>query len=164
MGGLEISWGTTLYSLVVFIILFLLLRRYAFGPLLNVMQTRQEKVESELAEAEKNRKEAEALLAQQREEMENVRREAKGILERAQQTADQQAEDVMAQARKEAERVMSEAQREIEREKELAIAQLRDQVGTLSVMIASKIIEKELDEAAQKTLVDEFIKEAGGRL
>lgn len=164
MGGIEISWGTTLFQLVVFIILFLLLKRYAFGPLLNVMQTRQEKVESELAEAAKNREDAEKLLAEQREEMSKVRREAQEVLERAKQTADKQAESLLVQAREQSERLISEAQKEIAREKDLAVAQLRDQVGTLSVMLASKIIEKELDETQQKALVDEFIKEASGRL
>lgn len=164
MGGIEISWGTSLYSLVVFIILFLLLRRYAFGPILSIMQTRQEKVESELAEATKNREEAEKLLAEQREEMNNVRREAQGILERAKQTADKQASDLLAQARAEADRQLADAQKEIQREKELAVDALREQVGTLSVMLASKIIEKELDEAAQKALVDDFIREAGDRI
>ena len=164
MGGIEISWGTTIYQLVIFFILLFLLKRYAFGPLLNVMQTRQEKVESELAEATKNREEAEKLLAEQRKEMDNVRREAQDILERAKQTADKQASDLLAQARAEAERQLTDAQKEIQREKELAVDALREQVGTLSVMLASKIIEKELDEAAQKALVDEFIREAGDRV
>jgi F-type H+-transporting ATPase subunit b len=164
MGGIEISWGTTLYQLVVFIILFLLLKRYAFGPLLNVMQTRQEKVEKDLAEAEKNRQEAEKLLSEQREEMSKVRREAQEILERAKQTADKQAQDLLAQAREEAERLKEDAQKEIQREKEQALAAVRDQVGALSVMLASKIIEKEIDEAAQKTLVDDYLKDVGERI
>lgn len=164
VGGLEISWGTTLYQLVVFIILFLLLKRYAFGPLLNVMQTRQEKVENDLAEAAKSREEAEKLMSEQREEMAKVRREAQEILERAKNTADQQAQDLLTQAREEAERMKDDAQKEIQREKEQALAAVRDQVGTLSVLLASKIIEKEIDETAQKTLVDDYLKDVGERL
>lgn len=157
----EISWGTTLFQLAVFIILLLLLKRYAFGPLLNVMQTRQEKVESELAEAERNRQQTEKLLAEQREEMDKVRHEAQDILDRAKKTADKQAQDLIAQAREEAERLKVEAQRDIEREKEQALAAVRDQVGTLSVILASKIIEKELDGAAQKALVEDYLKDVG---
>lgn len=164
MQGLEITWGTTLYQLVVFIVLFLLLKRYAFGPLLNVMQTRQEQVENDLAQAEKSRKEAEKFLEEQRKEMDKVRREAQEILERSRHTAENQAQELLADAQQESERLLADAQKEIQREKEQALAQLRDQVGALSVMLASKIIEQELDESTQKTLVDDFIKEASERL
>lgn len=164
MEGIEITWGTTLYQLVVFIVLLLLLKRYALGPLLNVMQTRQDKIENDLAEAEKNRQEAEQFLTQQREELEKARREAQDIIERAKSTADKQAQHLLNQAREEAERQQEEARKEIQREKEQALSAVRDQVGALSVMLASKIIEKELDEEAQKTLVDDYLKEVGEHL
>ncbi|WP_054951189.1 F0F1 ATP synthase subunit B [Numidum massiliense] len=160
----NIEWGTMLFTLVVFMILLALLKRYALGPLLGIMQKRQERVESELATAEKNRQESETLLAKQREELENVRHEAQGIVERATKTADTQARELLQAARQEADRLKTEAQNDIQREKERAISELRDQVGTLSVLLASKIIEKELDDAAQKALVDDYIKEVSDRL
>lgn len=161
---MAISWGTTLYQLAIFIILLFLLRRYAFGPILNLMQQRQEKVESELAHAEKSRQEAEKLLAEQREALNAARQEAKEIIDRAVKNGEHQGEELIRKAREEAERLKEDAITEIKREKEQALAELRDQIGTLSVMIASKIIEKELDESAQKALVDEYIQEVREQL
>lgn len=161
---MAISWGTTLYQLAIFIILLFLLKRYAFGPILNVMQQRQEKVESELAHAEKSRQEAEKLLAEQREALNAARQEAKEIIDRAVKNGEHQGEELIRKAREEAERLKEDALTEIKREKEQALAELRDQIGTLSVMIASKIIEKELDESAQKALVDEYIQEVREQL
>ncbi|GAB7387895.1 F0F1 ATP synthase subunit B [Bacillaceae bacterium] len=160
----SIEWGTMLYQLVLFIILFLLLRKYAFGPLMGVMQKRQEYVESQLAAAEKNRAEAEALLEEQRNVLQQARQEAQQIVERAKKQSEAEAEKILASAQQHAERMIEEARAEIEREKEKAVAELRDQVAGLSVLLASKIIEKELNEKEQAQEIEQFLKQVGDRL
>ncbi|MFZ4452985.1 F0F1 ATP synthase subunit B [Salibacterium aidingense] len=159
-----IYWGDVVFSLVTFIILLLILRKYAWGPIMNMMKEREEHIASEIETAEKNRQDSEKYLEEQRREVERARDEAQSIIENAKKTSEKQGEDIIAQSRAEAERLKENAQADIAREKEQAIAELREQVGTLSVMIASKIIEKELDEKEQEQLIEDYVKEAGDRL
>ena len=159
-----ITWGDTIFSLVMFLILLLLLRKFAWGPMMNMMKEREEHVASEIETAENSRKEAEKYLEEQKKEVENARQEAQSIIETAKKTSEVQGEEIIAQSRREAERVKESALAEISREKEQAVAELREQVGSLSVMIATKIIEKELDEKQQEQLIEEYVKEAGERL
>lgn len=158
---LHVQWGTALYQLVVFIVLFLLLRKYAFGPLMGVMEARQRKISSDIAAAEKNREEALKLIEEQKNELKAARQDAAKIMENARLTAEKQAEDIVAKAKAEAEQFKKNAQMDINREKEQAMSALREQVGALSVMLATKIIEKELDNNQQEKLVSDFLKEVG---
>lgn len=159
-----ITWGDTIFSLVMFMILLLLLRKFAWGPMMNMMKEREEHVANEIEVAEQSRKEAEKYLEEQRKEVERAREEAQSIIESAKKTSEVQGAEIVSQSRREAERVKENALAEISREKEQAVAELREQVGSLSVMIATKIIEKELDEKQQKQLIEEYVKEAGERL
>ena len=159
-----ITWADSLFSLIMFIILLLLLRKFAWGPIMNMMKEREEHIANEIDTAEKNRKEAEQYLEQQKEEINRAREEAQQIIETARKTSEVQGEEILSSARAEAERVKANALAEIEREKDLAVQELREQVGTLSVMIATKIFEKELDEKEQEQLIEEYVKEAGERL
>lgn len=158
---LHVQWGTALYQLVVFIVLFLLLRKYALGPLVGVMEARQRKIQSDIAAAEKNRDEALKLIEEQKAELKAARQDAAKIMENARLTAEKQAEDIVSKAKEEAEQFKKNAQMDINREKEQAMSALREQVGALSVMLATKIIEKELDNNQQEKLVSDFLKEVG---
>lgn len=160
-----ISGGTIIYQLLMFIILLALLRKFAWQPLMNIMKQREEHIANEIDQAEKCRQEAEKLLAEQRELMKQSRQEAQALIENARKFAEEQKEQIVASARAEAERVKETAKQEIEREKEQAMAALREQVASLSVFIASKVIEKELTEQDQRKLIEAYIKdvqEAGG--
>lgn len=158
---LHVQWGTALYQLVVFIVLFLLLRKYALGPLMGIMEARQRKISSDIAAAEKNRDEALKLIEEQKAELKAARQDAAKIMENARLTAEKQAEDIVSKAKEEAEQFKKNAQMDINREKEQAMSALREQVGALSVMLATKIIEKELDNNHQEKLVSDFLKEVG---
>ena len=154
-------WESFVFAIVSFLILLWLLSKYAFGPLMNIMEKRRERVLNELTTAEQSRKEAEQFLAEQRQALENVREEAAKILEQARTSSAKQAEEIIAQASAEAARLKQEALREIENEKRKAIASLRSQVGAMSVMIASKILEKQIDAHSQEQLIDQYLKDVG---
>ncbi|MFB5662738.1 F0F1 ATP synthase subunit B [Alteribacillus sp. HJP-4] len=147
-----------------FIILLLILRKFAWGPMMNMMKEREEHIAKEVDTAEKNRQDAEKYLEEQRLEVQNARDEAQSIIETARKTSERQGAEITAQSRAEAKRIQESAVAEIEREKEQAVAELREQVASLSVMVATKIIEKELDEKEQEKLIEEYIKEAGVKL
>ncbi|WP_379668745.1 F0F1 ATP synthase subunit B [Pueribacillus sp. YX66] len=159
--GAVVDGGTIIAQLLIFLILLALLRAYAWKPLMGIMKQREEHISSEIETAEKNRAEAERFLAEQQSELKKTREEAQTMIENAKQLGENQGKEIIANAKNEAERIKKEAVAEIEREKEAAINSLKEQVASLSVMIASKVIEKELDEKAQAQLIDEYLKEVG---
>lgn len=159
---MHFTLSSFIFAIVAFGILMLLLSKYAFGPLMGIMEQRRKLVLDQMQNAEENRKQADALLAEQKAALEQVRNEAKQIMEQARVTSGKQAEDIIQQAKTEADRLKEEALREIANEKNLAIASLRNQVSAMSVMIASKIIEKQIDEKSQEQLVEHYLKEVGG--
>ncbi|TCS83407.1 F0F1 ATP synthase subunit B [Tepidibacillus fermentans] len=161
---MEIALGSFLIQILAFALLFLLLKKYAFGPLVKVMVQRQENIREQINMAEKNRQEAEKLLKEQNEAIQKARVEAHEIVERARVNSVKQADEIIETARREAERIKEQAIQEIQHEREKAVEALREQVGTLSVLLASKIIEKELDVKEQSKLIDDFMKQVGESL
>ena len=155
-------WTSFVYAIVAFFVLYLLLKKYAFGPLFGMMEKRRDHIQEQIQTAEQNRKEAEQLLNEQKQELQNTRKEALEIIEQARTTSSRQADDIVAQARAEATRIKEDALKDIENEKNKAISALRSQVSAMSVMIASKIIEKQIDEKTQHELVEQYLKQVGG--
>ena len=161
---MTLSIGSLFFQILAFAILYLLLKKYAFGPLVGMMEKRRQSIEADINNAEKNRADAEQFLKEQTEELKKARLEAHEIIENAKAVSVKQANDIVEAAKTEAERLKEQAIQDIKLEKEKAVAELRDQVGVLSVMIASKIIEKELDQQGQAKLVDDMMKQVGESL
>ncbi|WP_438435120.1 F0F1 ATP synthase subunit B [Gorillibacterium sp. sgz500922] len=155
--------GNFLITIVAFVVLYLLLNRYAFGPLFGVMEKRREYIQSEIQKAEQGRAESVQYLEDQKQALETARKEAFGIVEQARQASNHQTEEILHSAREEASRMKQDALQQIETEKDKAIAALRGEVSDMSVQIASKIIRKEIDPRSQKQLVDDYLKEVGGQ-
>lgn len=161
LGAAGIPFGTIAYTLVVFLILLVMLRKFAWGPLMGIMKEREEHISGEIDAAEKNNAEAKKLVEEQREMLKQSRVEAQELIERAKKQAEDQKEGIVAAAKEEAESIKSSAVQEIQREKEQAIVALQEQVASLSIQIASKVIEKELKEEDQVKLIRDYIKEVG---
>lgn len=156
-----INLGDVLATLFIFIVLMVLLKKFAWGPLMGVMQQREELVASEIDAAENARKEATKVLEEQKALLKEARTEAQSIIEGAKKQAEVQRDEIVEAARLEAARLKESAVREIETEKEKAIAQLRDEVVSLSILAASKVLEKEISEADNSALIKETIAKAG---
>ncbi|GIP35548.1 F0F1 ATP synthase subunit B [Paenibacillus sp. J2TS4] len=157
-------WESTVFAIIAFVLLYWLLNKYAFGPLLNVMEKRREMIQSQIQSADSNRKEAEKLMSEQKQAILEARKEAQEIIEQARQMSVKQAEEIVQAARDESNRIKDEAIKDIANEKDKAVAALRSQVSAMAVMIASKIIEKQIDEKSQQQLIDQYLKEVGGKL
>lgn len=156
-----INTGDIAFQLIMFILLLLLLRKYAFGPLMGIMKQREDHIANEIEAAERSRKQAEKIAAEQNEALKNARQEAQELIENAKKLGEQQQKDIIEAAKVEGARLKESALKEIQQEKDQAISALREQVASLSVLIASKVIEKELSEQDQQKLIDEYIKEVG---
>ncbi|MGP7817047.1 F0F1 ATP synthase subunit B [Niallia sp. 01092] len=156
-----INYGDIILQLVVFIVLLFLLKKLAWGPLMGIMKQREEFVANEIEAAEKSRKDAANVLEEQRVLLKEARVEAQNLMENAKAQANAQREQIIADAKQDAERLKSSALLEIDQQKEKAVAAIRDQVSSLSVLIASKVIEKELNEQDQEKLINDYIQEVG---
>ncbi|MFP5114228.1 F0F1 ATP synthase subunit B [Bacillaceae bacterium C204] len=160
-GGGHINTGDIFFQLIVFIALLALLKKFAWGPLMGIMKQREEHIGNEISAAENSRLEAQKILQEQRDLLKEARNDAQNLIEGAKKQGDIQREEIIAAARTEAERMKESAKLEIEQQKEKAVAAIREQVASLSVLIASKVIEKEITAADQDQLINEYIKEAG---
>ncbi|KEZ49081.1 F0F1 ATP synthase subunit B [Metabacillus indicus] len=159
--GLTLNTGDILFQLVIFLILLALLRKYALGPVMGIMKQREEHIASEINASEAKHAEAKKLADEQRELLKQARTEAQSLVESAKKLGEKQKEDIILVARSEAERIKQSALKEIATEKEQAITALREQVASLSILIATKVIEKELNEKEQEKLIHDYIKEVG---
>ncbi|PTM56754.1 F0F1 ATP synthase subunit B [Desmospora activa] len=158
---MSIELGTMLFQLGAFLVLMLLVSRFALRPIMSTMEERQNHIENQISQAEKNREEAEKLAAEQREALKQARQEAQEILERAKSQKEREAEKILQEANTRAQKIIEDATAEINREKEKALHDLQAQVGGLSVALASKMIEKELSEKEHSQLVDRYLKQVG---
>ncbi|XJZ27142.1 F0F1 ATP synthase subunit B [Bacillota bacterium Lsc_1132] len=159
--GVHLNSGDIIFQLLVFLVLLALLKKYAWGPLMGIMKQREDHIANEINAAENSRLEAKKLLEEQRSLLKEARTEAQNLMEGARKQGDVQREEIVAAARTEAERIKEAAKLEIEQEKEKAVAAIREQVASLSVLIASKVIEKELTVEDQDKLISQYIQEAG---
>ncbi len=148
-------------QLFFFVVLLLLVKKFAWGPVVSMMQKREEYVASEIEAAEKSRAEAEESSKKAAEQLLQTKQEAQKIIEDAKLAGTKQEQNIIESARQEAERIKQAAQADIQNEKEKALQALQDKVASLSVLIASKVIEKEISAQDQEKLINEYIKEVG---
>jgi F-type H+-transporting ATPase subunit b len=156
-------WESTVIAMVAFGVLYWLLNKYAFGPLFDVMEKRRQLVLEQMNTAENSRKAADQQMEEQKLALQQARKEAYEIIEQSKTTSSKQADEIVQTAKTEASRLKDDALKDIESEKNKAIAALRTEVGGISVKIASKIIEKQVDEKSQEQLVGQYLKEVGNK-
>jgi F-type H+-transporting ATPase subunit b len=161
---MTLHWESTVIALLAFGLLYLFLNKKIFKPLFGIIDQRRALVQGQINSAEESRKQAELLMEEQKQAIVQAKKDAYTILEQTRATSAKQLEDIVGQAKTEASRLKEEALKDIENEKNNAVAALRSQVSALSVMIASKIIEKQVDEKSQEQLVEHYLKEVGGKL
>ncbi len=154
------EFGLIFWMSVTFLIVFFLMKKFAWGPILKMIHEREDSIESALNAAEKAKEEIlqlqnnnEKLLAEARLEKDKMLKEAREIKETI-------INDAKAAAQKESQRIIAEAQNSIANEKMAAINELKSQVALMSVEIAEKILRKDLSkDESQKALVDTLIKD-----
>src|SRR5262245_5544799 len=157
-GGLtNINWTLNVATLVLFVLFAIVLGRFAWKPLLSMIEEREKSVREHVAGAEKANVEAAQLLEKHKELVREAVREREDALKRAAQEAEKLRADLQARARAESEEIVKKARAQIEREKDQAIRDLRTQVADLAVEAASRIVTSSMTPEAQKKLVKEFI-------
>jgi len=152
--------GTIFWAVVIFTLFFLILKKYAWKPVLNAIKQRDEMIKGSLASAEKARKDMlqlqsdnEAILRKAREEREDILKEARDVRDRL-------IAEARSKASQEAGKIVENAKAGIEREKTKALAEIHDQLATLSVEIASKLLGEKLSRTGeQDKLIQKYLKD-----
>ena len=161
--GAGVEWGTTLVTLATFVILLALLKKFAWGPLKEVMDKRERDINKYIDDAEQAKINAQKLEEENRKTLKETQDEVQRILDDAKIQARKQHEEIIHEANVRANGMIETAQSEINSEKERALADINNQVSELSVLIASKVLRKEISEQDQKDLVEKYLKEAGDK-
>jgi F-type H+-transporting ATPase subunit b len=142
---------------LVFLALLWVLRRFMFGPVRQIMRTREEEVQQHLDRASEQQSEAEKLRDDLQQRLDSIEDEARRRMREVAAEARAAHDKAVAEAREHAEQIIQRAASEIDVEKRKAIADLREQVAELAVAAASKAIQQSLDEATQRRVIDEAI-------
>lgn len=158
-----VEWGTVIVQIFTFIVLLALLKKFAWGPLKEIMDKRERDINKDIDDAEQAKLNAQKLEEENKKTLKQTQDEVQRILEDARVQARKQHEEIIHEANIRANGMIETAQSEINSEKERALADINNQVSELSVLIASKVLQKEISEQDQKELVDKYLKEAGDK-
>ena len=139
------SWTLVFWTAIAFVLLLALLYRFAWGPLMNTVQGREERIASDLERAETARKGAEEARQKHQEELQQAAQEARALLDETRERAKQLQAELEVQARSEAQGLLERARQTIDAEKQQALREIKDQVVDLSVAISARIVEKSVD-------------------
>lgn len=145
--------ATLIAQILNFLILLAILAKFAYKPLLNVMEERRNRIANDLDSAEKTRLEAESLKAEYTKQLADARQQATEIVEKANKIAQNLHDEMVEQARVEKEEMMASAKERIEQEKQQAMLDIRSEVIALSTMIAGKIVDQKLNSAEDQKMV-----------
>jgi F-type H+-transporting ATPase subunit b len=157
-----IPLGVELYvNLAAFLVLFVLLWKFAFPPITKMLDQRAENIRESLEKAEDTRVQAERLLDEYKVQMAEARLEAAKVIEQGRKVAETMKDEIVAKANEEAAAVLAKARDEIQAEKRAAIAELQASVADLSVAVAGKVIGTSLSDAEHRKLIESYVAEVG---
>ncbi|GBE57182.1 ATP synthase subunit b, sodium ion specific [bacterium BMS3Abin01] len=148
-----------IWTLITFVVLLLVLKKFAFGPIQNMIDNRRNAIAESIEAAENTRREAERLLAEYRESIANAKREAEEIIERAHKVGESTKNDIVNEARDLAQKEVDDARKQIQRETRKAIRELKDEVADLAILAAGKVTSKSINKEDHLRLVDEALSE-----
>jgi F-type H+-transporting ATPase subunit b len=156
-GPFTINPGVTIWTLVIFGLLLVILARTAWPMIMKQVEEREAKIRQQLDAAEKANAEAQRLLAEYQAQMSKARSQAQELLAEGRQAGEKMREEMVAKGRTEQEELLERARREIGLERDRALAELRREAVELSIAAASKVIERNLDSEADRKLVQDYL-------
>jgi F-type H+-transporting ATPase subunit b len=137
------------------------LKKVAFPPILKGMKKREETIKQQLEEAQKTKKEAEDLLEGYKRQLAEARSEAQKIINEGKSLGENMRKEIVQKAQAESNQIVKRAQEEIELQKQKAILELQEKIADLSIMAATKIINKSLNTEDNRRLVEEYVSKVG---
>ena len=151
--------GLSLWTLLTFGAMILILWRFAWKPLLGALDSRERGIQDAIDEAQRQREEAQRLVEEQRAKLAESRRQAQSIVAESREAADQLRRELETKARKESHAIIEGARREIQRERDVAMETLRRESVELAIAAASRLLSERLDDDRDRQLVMAYVDE-----
>ena len=158
----QLDPGLFIWTILTFLVLFFVLAKFAWKPLLVALESRENEIKSSLEDAEKARTELERLNSESEEIIAKARSEAQTIRVEAKSVAEKIKAEVMAQAGEDAKKIRDEAEKQIQVEKDKAINEVRNKVVNLTISVAEKVIKKNLSKEDNQSLIEDSIQNLKG--
>jgi F-type H+-transporting ATPase subunit b len=155
--------GLFIWTILTFLVLVTLLAKFAWGPLLKALEGRQEAIRKSLDEAQVARQELERVQQESAQIVRQARIDAEAIVSGSRSDAERLREEMKVKAKAEANAIVANAERQIQLETQRALQQIHREAADLSVMIASKIIQRNLSKEDHQALIDQTLKQVEGR-
>ena len=152
---------TMLFAWANLLILYLFLKKLAFKPLMSMITSRQEEIDGMYSDAEKSRDDAAKMKEEYEEKLSSANKEREQILKSAVRRAQLKEEEILKEAGEEAARVLERAEEQIALEKKQALNDIKNEVSSMAIGIASAVIERDVDEREHRKLIDDFIDNMG---
>ena len=153
--------GLIVWQTIIFLLLFFLLAKFAWKPILNSLKIREESIQSALDSAEKAKAEMQQLQADNKKMMDEARQQRDEILKEARDVANSIKDEAKQDASRQTEKMIADAKAAINNEKQAAMAEVKDQVAGLVLQVTEKILREQLkDESAQTSLIEKYVKDA----
>ena len=150
--------GLYIWTIITFLLLLYVLAKFAWKPLLKMLEDRENLIKSSLKDAEKAKLELESLTQESEAITAKARSEAQSILAESKSAAEKVKEDTIAKAKEQAIKIRDDAKKQIEVEKGKAISDIKQEVVNLTLSVAEKLINKNLNDADNKSLIEESLK------
>lgn len=138
-----------------------LIKRFLFKPIRNMLKKRQEKADAEIQAAKQAKEEALAIKSEYEQNMQEAREKANDILVTAQKNASVRTDEMIKEATEAAAAIKSKAQKDIDQEKKKAVNEIKNEIGSMAMEIAGKVVEREVNEADYAKMIDDFITNVG---
>ena len=156
-----VNFWTALFVLLNTVALFLVMKRYLYGPIMEMIKARQDEIDQLYLDANAARKDALAMEAEYKEKLDQAMQTGDQLVKEAVQRGQRRQEEILQQANAEAAAMMDKAAEDIAREKKKAINDAKDEISGIAIAIAEKVVGRELNEKDHAALVDSFIDELG---
>lgn len=155
---LGIDWKLLFAQIINFLVLLFVLYKFAYGPILAMLEKRQKRIEKGLKDADEARRKLAESEEKQKEILKKARVEAKEIIEKARLQSERVKSELAAEAKAQAEKVIADAKAEIDREKQKTILEIKSEIGELVVAAVERVLEEKIDEKKDKEIIEKSLK------
>jgi F-type H+-transporting ATPase subunit b len=160
LGELGISWPTLLAQIAGFVILLVVLYLFAYKKVMNMLDTRSQKIKESIEEVQKVKEQAAQAEEEFKKKVEAASKEGQEVISKAMRSGEEARQRAQLEAKQEAQVLVEKARAEIQRERNEAIGELRQEFADLTVVAAEKVIGKSLDKEAHRQIIDKVLDES----
>ena len=154
---LSVNPGLIIWTIIIFVLLLILLKKVAWGPLIKALNNREETIKSSIENAEQQLKDAQELLEQNKKVLSEANAQAQKIIIDGREMATKLRDDIVNKASEDSRKIVEQSKQEIEQQKVTAMEQMKDEISDLAIKTAEIILNETLDAKKQKKIVDDFL-------